>query len=128
MKRIIVIAALILGACGAEGAPELTNLRASSRRAQIGTEVFLRAGLFDMDGDLEAGVLLGRVRSVDGDIDLEEASPILGFEDGRTRGDVIMGLTLLGIVDIGDYDVSLVAEDAAGVRSERLTQRITYSR
>ncbi len=128
MKRLVLLTAFFIGACGAEGAPELSNLRASSRRAQIGTEVFLRAGLFDLDADLDGGLLHGRIEAVDGDVDLEGTSPILGFEEARTRGDVIMGLTLVGTVDPGDYDVSLVAEDASGIVSNRLTQRITYSR
>ncbi len=65
MKRLILLFALALGACGPGASPELSNLRASSRRAQIGTEIFLRADVFDSDGDLQGGQLLARIKGID---------------------------------------------------------------
>ncbi len=115
-------------ACGGGTPPELSNLTTSSRRAQIGTEVFLSAQLFDPDGDVHGGRLLAGLEFVDTEqVDLEGESPILGFENARTRGEVIVGLRLLGAVGEGEYEVSLTAEDSAGDRSEPLRDTIRYS-
>lgn len=128
--RRLVLSLLVLGgaACGGGTPPQLSDLSTSSRRAQIGSEVFVRAQLFDPDGDLQGGHLIAGIRSVDSEqVDLEGESPILGFDEGRTRGEVIVGLQLLGAVGEGEYEVSLQAEDAAGDRSETLRDTIRYS-
>ncbi len=125
-----VLSLLVIGgaACGGGTPPQLSDLTTSSRRAQIGSEVFLSAQLFDPDGDLHGGRLVAGIRSVDSDqVDLQGESPILGFENARTRGEVIVGLQLLGAVGEGEYEVSLQAEDGAGDRSEPLRDTIRYS-
>lgn len=124
-----MVLALGLSACGAGVPPELSNLSLSSGRAQLGTEVFLRADLFDAEGDVDEGQLIAGMQSLDDpSVDVSATAPVLGFEPGQTQGEVIVGLRLVGAVSPGGYTVWMQAEDNQGARSEPQRARLTLSR
>ena len=131
MRRAGLLLALAgaLTACGDDGvAPTVSNLTVSSTRGVSGLESFLRATVEDPEGDLAQGMLHVTARAVSGGLELDASTPILDFEDGRTRGDVVVGFTLFGRAPIGVYAVELVAEDEAGRRSEPAAVEVDFSR
>lgn len=118
----------LVAGCGAGSPPVLSELVSSERSPRVGTEVFLRARAFDVDGDLDGGRARARLAALESDLRLEGEAPLLGFEDGRLEGDVIVGVRLVGSAEPGEYEVQLTAIDAAGYASEPLQTRLTYRR